>query len=206
MALSIPVHPLQALEAMKHLRPDADDAGVVTELVSDWINRVPALRIAARHASLQIKGASSAASATAAGPFPTQKGSADPAPEKASGCAQTHCYVFAAALPPGAPAIHGLDCPYTFGHLTAKMMGRQMLGPDPPPECFELSQAMQQAWVSFCHSGDPKWGCPGFTIDEPIQRVWKLPDVAGTCQLAPLEEQAKIWGGLRFGPQQAQST
>lgn len=190
---------LQVLEAMKQSRPDADDATVVTELVSDWINRGPALRIAGAHASRESKVILSATSAASS----ETNAKCHPATQEATGGAQTHCYVFAAALPPGAPAIHGLDCPYAFGNLTAKMMGRQMLGPDPPPECYELSEAMQKAWVSFCHCGNPRWGCAVFTSEEPVQRVWVLPDVAGTCQLAPLEEHAKIWGDLNFGPQGA---
>ena len=190
---------------MKQLHPEADDATVVKELVSDWINRVPALCIAAGHASRHTLPAPSASSETATehSRLPAEPGG--PLARKSLPSAQTHCYLFAAAHPPGTPVIHGLDCPYAFGNLTAKMMGRQMLGPAPPAECYALSEAMQTAWVSFCRCGDPQWGCPGFTTHVPVQRVWSLPDVWGKHQPAPLAEQAAVWEGLSFGAHQATS-
>ena len=190
---------------MKHLHPKADDATIAKELVSDWINRVPALYIAAGHASQRAASASAATPQTPSEHSRLPADHGDPLADKSLAPAQTHCYLFAAAHPPGTPVIHGLDCPYAFGNLTAKMMGRQMLGPAPPAECYELSEAMQKAWVSFCCCGDPHWGCPGFTAQAPVQRVWSLPDVWGKHQPAPLADKEAVWEGLSFGPHQAPS-
>ncbi len=202
---------LQALEAMEQLHPHAEKSKILEELVSDWVNRVPALRIATGHAAQQsAKTTASTAAATAASSLarPNVTKHTTSARLQASGSqstarnSQKHCYVFSAALPqnPSGPVFHGLDCLYAFGNLEAKLMGQSQLGSDPPPQCHELSEAMQRAWISFCQCGDPKWGCPPFTLENPVQRVWTLPDEAGKHHMAPIEEQNKIWNGLTLHP------
>lgn len=219
---------------MQQLHPDLAAEALFSELASDWALRIPTIQAAARHAALRPFTASSSASASpartnqpaaaetsalhtsAAASSEDASQQAVHEPQDAQGLsarepcrprAQTHCFEFAASNPdhPGQPVSHTADLPYAFGTLNAKHQGIHRLAPERSPQVEELSERMQNAWVSFCQCGDPKWGCAGWETSCPVQRVWSLPDQQGQHQTPPLAGQHAVWDGFNFDPLQMPS-
>ncbi|MFE2044765.1 carboxylesterase/lipase family protein [Streptomyces sp. NPDC059477] len=57
---------------------------------------------------------------------------------------------------PDLGACHTLDLPLTFGTL-GEGIGALLLGPTPPPDAEPLSAYIRSAWTSFAATGDPGW-------------------------------------------------
>ena len=194
----------QALARMRKAHPDVDEKAVFTELASDWLFRVPAVRVAASHAALRSGPAGSSQ------PQPSSSADHPPAasttsphavlrPVGTSSFAQTHCFEFAAVHPdhPGAPVPHSADVPYLFGNLDVLYKGTVRLAPEASPPVCELADRMQDAWASFCRCGNPGWGCAGYETSAPVQRVWSLPDQPGR-HCTPTTEDNRVWNGFNF--------
>ncbi|GAA3614017.1 carboxylesterase family protein [Nonomuraea rosea] len=54
-------------------------------------------------------------------------------------------------------ACHGLGLPLTFGNLTDGGAAGLLIGQDPPPAAAELSARVRAAWIAFATTGDPGW-------------------------------------------------
>ena len=209
---------------MQKLHPGMDSKATFSELGSDWLFRIPTIQVAAQHAAL-TSSAASASDSTSSSSACQQAKNESHAPHGAPGSdqhangsreaahaiaagregvsgSQTHCFEFAAANPdrPGQPVFHSAELPYTFGSLDAMHQGSFRLAPERSPVVEELSERMQKAWVSFCKSGDPKWGCLGWDASSPLQRVWSLPDQQGQHQRPPLDSQHHVWDGFTSDP------
>ena len=214
----------QALARMQKLHPGMDPKAIFSELGSDWLFRIPTIQVAAQHAALTSSTASGSIPASSSnapqqaqneshaphGPSgPDQQANASlqaahapPAGREGVSGPQTHCFEFAAADPdrPGQPVFHSAELPFTFGSLDAMHQGSFRLAPERSPVVEELSERMQNAWVSFCQSGDPKWACLGWEASSPVQRVWSLPDQQGQHQRPPMDTQRQVWDGLNPDP------
>jgi para-nitrobenzyl esterase len=127
-----------AADALRRLSPGGEaayreaypaaDSNLLFELVqSDWVFRIPALRLAAANA--------------AAGGTSYLYELCWPAP----------------AMGGILGACHGLDVPLVMGNLELAMAGLALLGETPTPEARQLSQLMRAHWTAFAAGGNPGW-------------------------------------------------
>ncbi|WIM92521.1 carboxylesterase family protein [Actinoplanes oblitus] len=122
-------------------------------------------------------------------------------------------------------ACHGLDVPLVFGNLTSGQPalllgdrgGRRGDGGDrrgdesersvdgiaepgddtarPVDEAAVLSARMRAAWTAFAADGDPGW--PAYTADRRSTRIFDVPDAVAAY---PEERSRLIWAGHDFPP------
>lgn len=106
----------------------------------------------------------------------------------------TYAYLFTWASPflDGAlGACHALEIPFVFGTHTHPMVGR-FTGAG--PQADKLATAMQDAWISFAHCGNPgrigfdPW--PGYAADA---RATMILDAECGIETAPYEPERSFW-------------
>ena len=151
-------------DAYRAAHPDAGASELFERVKSDWLMRMPSLRLTED----QVRGGGRAHLYELTLPAPGQDGVLG--------------------------ACHGLDIPLVFGNLDSGGMIGQLLGADPPGSVRAVSAAMQRAWTSFAHTGDPGW--PAFDLDG--RATW----VIDTEQLVlpyPEETSRALWAGHEFG-------
>ncbi|MHC5907826.1 carboxylesterase/lipase family protein [Streptomyces sp. S6] len=107
--------------------PGASDEALFEWVQSDWLFRIPSLRLA----EAQIVGGGRAHVYEMTYPAP------------ANGGVLGSC--------------HGLDVPLVFGIFGAEDTSRMMLGDEPPAEALAISAWWRRAWTTFAESGDPGW-------------------------------------------------
>ncbi|AQZ70286.1 carboxylesterase [[Actinomadura] parvosata subsp. kistnae] len=107
--------------------PDACEERLFELVHSDWLFRMPSLRLAEAH---QRRGGSTRLFELT-WPAPGMGGDV-------------------------LGACHGLGLPLTFGNLT-EGVAALLLGQEPPPAAAELSARVRAAWTAFAATGDPGW-------------------------------------------------
>ncbi|MEV6443029.1 carboxylesterase family protein [Amycolatopsis sp. NPDC051716] len=107
--------------------PDATAEQLWEWVQSDWLFRMPTLRLAQAHAD----GGGRTHFYELAWPAPGAGGLLG--------------------------ACHGLDQPLVFGDFESRFARMLLGGPTPSVETVELSARMRAAWISFATTGDPGW-------------------------------------------------
>ncbi|MBP2371097.1 carboxylesterase/lipase family protein [Pseudonocardia parietis] len=107
--------------------PAAGPSELFERVKSDWLFRMPSLRLAEEH--VRGGGRAHVYELTMAAP--------------AAGGALGAC--------------HALDVPLVFGNFDGGPMITQLLGEEPPGTVRAVSTAMQRAWTAFARHGDPGW-------------------------------------------------
>jgi para-nitrobenzyl esterase len=103
--------------------------------------------------------------------------------------AATYAYLFTWRSPaPGTGSCHGIELPFVFGTLDSKGADA-FAGSGPGAEA--LATKVQDAWLSFAHTGDPGW--PAY---EPAARTTML--LGEQCQAVsdPHGAERVAWDGL----------
>ena len=88
-------------------------------------------------------------------------------------------------------AVHALDLPFIFGTLDVSEIGR-MAGRT--PAAYALSEKMQDAWLAFIRTGNPRTkSLPAWEPYQPPRRATML--LGETCALidAPQEPERSFW-------------
>ncbi len=86
-------------------------------------------------------------------------------------------------------ACHGLDLPFLFKSFDTA--AGDIVGPNPP---MGLSDAMQDAWISFAHTGDPNHkGLPEWPAYEPARRDTMIFDTQSKVVEDPDPEVRKLF-------------
>jgi para-nitrobenzyl esterase len=107
--------------------PDAGTEYLFELVQSDWLFRMPSLRLAEAHVA--GGGRAHLYDLTFSAP--------------ANGGALGAC--------------HGLDVPLAFGVFDGNSLGGMLIGPTPSPETEALSARIRSAWTAFAATGDPGW-------------------------------------------------
>jgi para-nitrobenzyl esterase len=107
--------------------PDATAAELFELVQSDWLFRMPSLRLADAHAA----GGGRTHLYELTWPAPGMGGALR--------------------------ACHGLDVPLVFGNLKGGFIHETLLGPEPPAETETVSAWMRAAWAAFARTGEPGW-------------------------------------------------
>ena len=107
--------------------PEASAELLYERVQSDWLFRMPSLRLAEAHVG--AGGSAHVYDLTYAAP--------------ANGGALGAC--------------HGMDVSLTFGVFDRLGLGGMLFGPDVPPEAEAISAWWRRAWTNFATTGDPGW-------------------------------------------------
>jgi para-nitrobenzyl esterase len=116
-----------AEQAYRSAFPDATTEYLFELVQSDWLFRMPSLRLA----EAQVAGGGRAHVYDLTWSAPANGGALG--------------------------ACHGLDVPLTFGVYDGNSLGSMLIGPTPSPETEELSAHIRSAWTAFAATGDPGW-------------------------------------------------
>lgn len=107
--------------------PDASTEYLFELVQSDWLFRMPSLRLAQAH----VAGGGRAHVYDLTWSAPANGGALG--------------------------ACHGLDVPLTFGVFDGNGLGAMLIGPTPSPETESLSAHIRSSWTAFATTGDPGW-------------------------------------------------
>ncbi|WP_327715029.1 carboxylesterase family protein [Streptomyces sp. NBC_00490] len=107
--------------------PDASTEYLFELVQSDWLFRMPSLRLAQAH----VAGGGRAHVYDLTWSAPANGGALG--------------------------ACHGLDVPLTFGVFDGTGLGAMLIGPTPSPETEALSAHIRSSWTAFATTGDPGW-------------------------------------------------
>ena len=91
---------------------------------------------------------------------------------------------------------HAMDIPFVFGTLDVPNV--PLLVGD-GPERWDLSRAMQDAWIAFARSGDPNHeAIPSWEPYESERRTTMLFDLPTAVEDDPYAEEREVWGRAPF--------
>ncbi len=112
---------------------------------------------------------------------------------RSSAKTSTWQYLFTWATPAFGGVIkscHALEIPFVFGVLNAA--GAELfLGGPISDDLRDLSNAMQDAWLSFARAGDPGW--PAWNVEaRPTQRF----DLEREVLMDPMSGERRVWDGV----------
>lgn len=127
LALSLFGPTPDAEQAYRAAFPDASTEYLFELVQSDWLFRMPSLRLAEAH----VAGGGRAHVYDLTWSAPANGGALG--------------------------ACHGLDVPLTFGVYDGNGLGTMLIGPTPSPETEALSARIRSAWTAFAATGDPGW-------------------------------------------------
>ncbi|MFF7446484.1 MULTISPECIES: carboxylesterase family protein [unclassified Streptomyces] len=116
-----------AEQAYRATFPDAGAEQLFELVQSDWLFRMPSLRLA----EAQVAGGGRAHVYDLTWTAPANGGALG--------------------------ACHGLDVPLTFGVFDGNGLGAMLIGPTPTPATEALSAHVRSAWAAFATTGDPGW-------------------------------------------------
>ncbi len=104
---------------------------------------------------------------------------------------KTYMYLFTWSSPaaPKLGSCHAMELPFVFGNLEGTRF-EALLGEDPPRK---LSDAMQDAWLSFARSGDPGW--KPYDLEDRATMVF---NVVSAQQDDPFGADRRVWDGIPF--------
>lgn len=127
LALSLFGPAPDAEQAYRAAFPDASTEYLFELVQSDWLFRMPSLRLAQAH----VAGGGRAHVYDLTWSAPANGGALG--------------------------ACHGLDVPLTFGVFDGNGLGAMLIGPTPSPETEALSAHIRSSWTAFATTGDPGW-------------------------------------------------
>ncbi|MFD3838502.1 carboxylesterase/lipase family protein [Streptomyces sp. NPDC058642] len=127
LALSLFGPTPDAEQAYRAAFPDASTEYLFELVQSDWLFRMPSLRLAQAH----VAGGGRAHVYDLTWSAPANGGALG--------------------------ACHGLDVPLTFGVFDGNGLGPMLIGPTPSPETETLSAHIRSSWTAFATTGDPGW-------------------------------------------------
>ncbi|MCX5335611.1 carboxylesterase/lipase family protein [Streptomyces sp. NBC_00140] len=127
LALSLFGPAPDAEQAYRAAFPDASTEYLFELVQSDWLFRMPSLRLA----QAQVAGGGRAHVYDLTWSAPANGGALG--------------------------ACHGLDVPLTFGVFDGNGLGTMLIGPTPSPETEALSTHIRSSWTAFATTGDPGW-------------------------------------------------
>jgi para-nitrobenzyl esterase len=86
---------------------------------------------------------------------------------------------------------HGLDIPFVFGTVEEEVVG-PFSGSG--PQAFDLSEAMQQAWLAFARTGDPSCDAVGeWPAYDPLRRPTMLLGPRRAVESDPRGQERSAW-------------
>ncbi|MFD8821299.1 carboxylesterase/lipase family protein [Streptomyces sp. NPDC059605] len=91
-------------------------------------------------------------------------------------------------------ACHSLDVPLAFGTLDSPV-GVQLVGNDPAPEAFALSDEIKGAWIRFVTTGDAGWAAC-----RPGRRLTRVLDAEPETLPYPEDASRRIWEDHSIAP------